>query len=87
MSEEGRNSGKQYSKGKDKKGGDTMYHDEEFEIEHEYLTPLETMALLYIGKNTFYRLVNSGELKAFRIGKLWRVKRESIEEYIHTHSA
>lgn len=44
----------------------------------EYLTPREVMALLYIGKNTFYRLVHSGELPAFRIGKLWRVKKEDL---------
>ena len=47
--------------------------DEPMEIEHEYLTPREVMNLLCIGKNTFYRLVNSGELPAFRIGKLWIV--------------
>lgn len=39
----------------------------------QYLTPREVMDLLCIGRNTFYKLVNSGELKAFRIGKQWRV--------------
>ena len=63
------------------------YDDEAFEIPNEYLTPFEVMGLLFIGKNTFYRLVKSGELRAFRIGKLWRVKKESIEEYIKTHTA
>ena len=48
------------------------------DIENEYLTPKEVMNLLYIGKNTFYRLVHSGELPAIRIGKLWRVKREAL---------
>ena len=28
----------------------------------EYLTPREVMDLLYIGKNTLYGLLNSGEL-------------------------
>lgn len=45
---------------------------------NEYMTPQEVMAFLAIGRNTFYRLVNSGELPAFRIGKLWRVRREDI---------
>ena len=62
-------------------------YDEPFEISNEYLTPLEVQTMLFIGKNTFYKLVKSGELKAFRIGKLWRVKKESIEEYIKTHTA
>lgn len=48
---------------------------------NEYLTPREVMELLYIGKNTFYRLVNSGELKGFRIGKQWRIARESIKNF------
>lgn len=52
-------------------------YDQE-DIENEYLTPKEVMNLLYIGKNTFYRLVHSGELPAIRIGRLWRVKREAL---------
>ena len=64
-----------------------MYDDyEEIEIPNDYLTPFEVQAMLFIGKNTFYKLVKSGELKAFRIGKLWRVKKDSIEDYIRTHS-
>ena len=52
-------------------------YDQE-DIENEYLTPKEVMNLLYIGKNTFYRLVHSRELPAIRIGKLWRVKRGAL---------
>ena len=55
--------------------------ENELEIENEYLTPREVMNLLYIGRNTFYKLVNSGELPAFRIGKLWRVSREALKYY------
>ena len=39
----------------------------------------EVMAILCIGRNKFYELVNSGKLPASRIGKLWRVKRNDIE--------
>lgn len=49
--------------------------------EPEYLTPREVMDLLCIGRNRFYRMVNSGELKGFRIGKLWRVRREEVERF------
>ena len=57
-------------------------YDGEEEIESEYLTPREVMNLLYIGRNTFYKLVNSGELPAFRVGKLWRVSRKALINYI-----
>ena len=51
---------------------------------NEYLAPREVMELLAIGRNTFYRLVNSGELPAFRIGKLWRVRRDSLEYFMRS---
>lgn len=61
-----------------------MYYEDDYsyedEIENEYLTPKEVMSLLYIGHNTFYKLVNSGELPAFRLGKLWRVRREDLKK-------
>ena len=45
---------------------------------NEYLTPKEVMELLDIGKNTFYKMVQSGELPAFRVGKQWRVRKADI---------
>ena len=53
-------------------------YENELEIENEFLTPLEVQQLLYIGRNTFYKLVNSGELPAFRVGKLWRVTSKDL---------
>ncbi len=60
---------------------DDVNHEEMSDIEYEFLTPKEVMNLLCVGKNTFYRLVNSGELPAFRIGKLWRVKRDVLNHW------
>ena len=48
---------------------------------NEYLTPKEVMELLAIGKNTFYKMVQSGALPAFRVGKQWRVRCEDIEPW------
>mgnify|MGYP002674225937 FL=1 len=53
----------------------------ELETENEILTPAEVMNILFIGRNSFYKLVHSGELPAFRIGKLWRVSRADLEGY------
>lgn len=54
---------------------------QEEQCTYDYLTPKEVMEELAIGRNTFYRLVNSGELPAFRIGKLWRVKRKDLQNW------
>lgn len=40
------------------------------------------MELLYIGKNTAYQLLNSGEIRAFRIGRVWKIPKEAVGEYV-----
>ena len=45
---------------------------------NEYMTPREVMELLAIRKNTFYKMVQSGELTASRVGKQWRLMRADI---------
>ena len=42
----------------------------------------DVMEYLNIGKNTIYGLLQSGELKAFKIGKLWKIPRKAVEEYV-----
>lgn len=54
-------------------------NEQDWNEQPDYLTPREVMDLLCIGRNSFYKMVNSGELKGFCIGKLWRVRREDIE--------
>ena len=48
----------------------------------EILTVNDVAEILYIGKNTVYSLLQSGELKAFRIGKSWRIPREALTQFI-----
>lgn len=48
----------------------------------EILTVDDVMELLYIGKNTVYYLLQSGEIKAFRIGRTWKIPRDCLTEYI-----
>lgn len=63
-------------------GYSPIYEEEQEEIRtYEFLTPKEIMEELAIGKNTLYRLLNTGKLPAFRIGKLWRVRRTDLEEF------
>lgn len=51
----------------------------------EILTLKELQQLLHIGKNSALRLVQSGEIDAFRVGNQWRVLRESLIRYINRY--
>ena len=53
-----------------------------FNNDYDVLTAYEAMDYLGIGENTLYKLLNSGELKAFRIGRVWKIPRKEIEKYI-----
>ena len=37
---------------------------------------------LMVGKNAAYDLLKSGEVKSFRIGRKWKIPRDSLNEYI-----
>ncbi len=56
--------------------------DRLFEQFPALLTPLEVMDILGVGKNTVYRLLKSGELQGFRVGRSWRVTEESLNEFM-----
>ena len=52
---------------------------------HEYpdvLNTDEAAEILRVGFNTLYDLLQSGKLKAYRNGRLWRIPKKSIIEYI-----
>ena len=48
----------------------------------DILTLKELQELLHIGKNTALRLVQSGDIEAFKVGKQWRITRDSILKFI-----
>ena len=43
----------------------------------------EAMEFLNVGKNTLYGLLRSEEIHAFKIGKVWKIPKKSLEEYIN----
>lgn len=49
----------------------------------EIFTREEVMNILKIGRSTFYKLLQTGELKGFKEGNRYKVPAESVEEYIH----
>ena len=50
--------------------------------DYDVLTAYEAMDYLGIGENTLYRLLKSGELGTFRIGRIWKVPRKELDKYI-----
>lgn len=48
----------------------------------DILTVPEVAELLCIGKNRTYKLLENGTLKGFRIGRVWKIPRESIEIFV-----
>lgn len=55
------------------------------EVEPEWLTVQELMALTGLGRTKCYELVASGELEAIKIGRAVRVSRSSYEEWTRKH--
>lgn len=56
---------------------------EVFDMENEIMRFEEVMEFLNVGKNTLYTLLNSGEINAFKIGKVWKIPKKSVEEYVN----
>lgn len=45
----------------------------------DLLTVDELCELLMIGKNMAYQILNSGQVKAFRIGRCWKIPKKSVQ--------
>lgn len=46
----------------------------------------ELCNILSIGRNVAYQLLNSKKIKAFKIGRIWKISRMAVEEFILTQS-
>ena len=38
--------------------------------------------MLSIGKNTAYHLLSTNQIHAFKIGRIWKIPRDSVSEYV-----
>ena len=47
--------------------------------EDEYYTIDELVKILKISRRTIQRLIKSGEIKAIKIGKQWRIKKDDFK--------
>ena len=57
-----------------------------FDYYDTLITPEEAAELLGCGMNTIYKILKSGKLKAMRIGRIWKIPRRAVQEYILTES-
>lgn len=46
------------------------------------LTPAEVQAWLGCGRTKVYELLQAGEIRSYRVGRLVRVRREDAEEFL-----
>lgn len=53
----------------------------------EVYTLKEIEDLLHVTRRTLYNWIKGGKLKAFSIGKEWRVTKEALEEFTQTGTA
>lgn len=52
----------------------------------DILTVPEVSELLCVGKNRVYSLLESGQLKGFRIGRIWKIPKESVELFVRENA-
>ena len=53
-----------------------------FEQYPDILTVEEVCEALRMGYNTVYELLNAGKLRAYKNGRVWRIPRDALKEYI-----
>jgi excisionase family DNA binding protein len=51
-------------------------------LNQEIMTITQVAEYLQISEMTTYKLVNEGKIKAFKIGRHWRVKKDDLSEFI-----
>lgn len=52
--------------------------------ESRFLTVQEVADLMRVSSMTVYRLIKSGELRAVRVGRSFRVRQEDVDGYLET---
>ena len=53
-----------------------------FEQYPDILTVEEVCEALRMGYNAVYGLLNEGKLRAYKNGRVWRIPRDALKEYI-----
>lgn len=48
----------------------------------DILTIDEVMEILYIGRNTFYKLLETKKLRGFKVGRSWRITKQELIKFL-----
>lgn len=51
-------------------------------MQQSIYTPEELAEKLKTTRRTVYRWIEKGELKAFKAGKMWRITRKALEDFL-----
>lgn len=57
-----------------------------FEQYEDMVTIDDVCQMLNIGKNGAYRLLKEGKLHAFKIGRIWKISKFSVMEYVTSNT-
>lgn len=52
----------------------------------DLLTLDDFCEILLIGRNQAYTLLNTGKIKALKIGRAWKIPKQSVIDYINSAS-
>lgn len=53
---------------------------------NDIMSVTDVAEVLCIGKNRVYELLENKSLKGFRIGRVWKIPKEALREYITDQS-
>ena len=48
----------------------------------DVITIDELCEMLKIGKNSAYKLLQSGKIKSFKNGRVWRICKQSVQDFL-----
>jgi len=52
----------------------------------DLITVEELCETMMISRNAAYKLLSSGQLKCFRFGRIWKIPKQSVNDYIREQS-
>lgn len=56
------------------------------DIYGDMITIEDLCEMLIIGKNTAYHLLKTNQIHAFKIGRIWKIPKKSVSEYVLSQS-
>lgn len=56
-------------------------------MSEEFITAEEAAKILKVNIMTIYRYIKVGKLRAYKIGRVFRIKRRDFEEFLEKHKA